>query len=346
MLTFVIPTWNRPEALKTCVESITSQIKDDSVRVIVQDDHSDETPVFDHPAVEVRVRQDPHADYSNAFRDMFRAAPESEWVWTFGDDDILREGALEFMLPRLAEAQNLDFIHVAERQRASGTNNLYYSPTLINLCGSLGWIEMTGFITGNITRGHLLAKAAETPNWKVYAKSAYVQSCALLELLKDSPCAFYDKYLVDTQDKEMTQTTGERWATMDISTRYLWIVDAIDVMFENGILTDKLPSKFFRYLNVNMWDRFIYFYINDFLDSKALWTEDTWGRVARFARFLDDEDEAKAVMRDVEAARGLATLALYMEANVQGIRTELTSLRDRHVQSVHPYTFCEAPANA
>ncbi len=225
-LTFVIPTYNRPEHLERCVTSIASQVMPEDegrVKLIILDDCSD---YWDHvaalaakyPFAEARQRTK-HGDYSDAFRDMMLAAPSSEWVWTFGDDDLLQPNALSFMLERLPHHSKQDFLHIAEAKRASGTNNIHSASSLFDLANTFGWIEMTGFITGNITRGHLLAKAAESKHWPKYAKCSFVQSCALLEALRDRPCAFLDIPLITSQEMEQTEETMQNWKEQNIAGR-------------------------------------------------------------------------------------------------------------------------------
>lgn len=346
-LAFVIPTWRRPEHLKRCVASIARQVVDGVVVHIVQDGDLPETSL----AVEelrmrwpfVKVSHNEHSDYAAAFRAMFRAEPEADWVWTFGDDDLLRPDALKFMMDRLP-TETADFIHVAEARRASGVNNLYSADTLLRMVNRFGWIDMTGFITGNITRGPLLAAAAETPRWDKYARTAYVQSCILLEAFRDRPTMFIDIPLIESQDQEQTEETQDSWRTQDIPGRYLKVVDAIELMFEDGILTEKVPPAFFRYLSYHLWDRHLTHFIADYLNQNFVWTYDAWDRLLRFAKLIDDEEYAKQLVVDVEAARGMATLGMFMMRNLEGLREELEQLLKRRHQEVYPYSYAASTA--
>jgi glycosyltransferase involved in cell wall biosynthesis len=344
-IAFVIPTWKRPKQLEVCVDSIASQITEgDGVRIhIVQDGERPETVEAVAKVQEkypfVIVTKNEHSDYSAAFRAMFRAEPEADWVWTFGDDDMLRPGGLKFALEQLPNWQDLSFIHIAELKRASGASIFARASCLLDLCNELGWIEMTGFISGNLTRGHLLAKAAETPNWRAYSKSAFVQSAALLETLCNEPCAFMDIPVFTSQDSEQTGESIATWNEQNISVRYLHIVDAIELMLEQGILKKKVRPKFFRYLTGTMWDRFLSFFTTDFLKDKWLWDDEAWGRVVRFAQFIDDETAAKQLIEDVEAVKGMALLCSFMDRNAEGIRTELKAILARRDAGIYPYSF-------
>lgn len=350
-LTFVIPTNNRPKELDICVRSIATQIRSEmDVNIIILDDGSatETHEVCDvltgfYPFIEAR-HLEKHKDYSDIFRTMFRASPESEWVWTFGDDDKLQPRALEFMLKQLDERPDAKFFHIAEVSRASGAQGAFVG-TLLDLCRNFGWIDMTGFITGNITRGDWLHKASETPRWKEYARNSFVQSCALLECLKDEPAVFLDLPLIDTQNRDMTQDTINRWAKNRIAARYQYLSLAVERMFDDGILTAKLPAKFFRYLSYHMWDRFLTYMPSDYIDKGQMWSEDSWGNVARFAQFIEEEDIAKRIVQDVEAARGLITLHYYQKQNLDGILGAIAEISTRRGEGCYTWTFADPNAN-
>lgn len=347
-LAFVIPTWNRPDRVKRAVASIASQMSEGD-GVVIHVVHDGDLPEMTVALHEIRdrwphiiVSNNEHSDYSAAFRAMFTAETTADWVWTFGDDDILRDGALAFMLPRLAE-EKADFIHIAELQRSSGTNHIYRAENLLRLCGKFGWIEMTGFITCNITRGPLLAEAAGTPNWRHYAKTAFVQSCILLEKMRDRPAVFMDIPLVDTQDKEQNVATQDTWRQQNIPGRYLYVVDAIELMFDQGILTNKLPREFFRYLSYHLWDRHLTSFIGDYLHQNFLWRYESWGRLGKFPQFLEDEKYAAELAADIDAGRDLAMFSAYTAVNLQHMRDNLEALHKRRHEAVFPYSYVAAP---
>jgi glycosyltransferase involved in cell wall biosynthesis len=315
------------------------------VRILVSDDAStDETPqVLERLAAEYpclsHYRRETRGGYDGNFRDLFtrQKLTDTEWTWMFGDDDMLRPGAISFMLKHL-ETTPAQFIHVAEMKRTSGTNHLIHG-SMLDLCNTFGWIEMTGFITCNVVRSQQLVKAFDTPRWRTYAKSAFAQSCVLLEQLRDEPCAFMDIPLVESQDAEQTAETGERWKADHIGERYLLIADALEVMYEDGILTKKVKPAFFRYLIYGMWDRFLTSFIVDYLDHQYLWTDAAWHRTIKMASFVTPAEEADRIIRDIEAARGLSTLHNYLAKELNGIADELRRIFERHNTAIYPYTY-------
>jgi len=165
---------------------------------------------------------------------------------------------------------------------------------------------------------------------------------SLLETLRDRPAALYDVLVVTSQEDAQTPETATRWAQSNIGLRYLFVVDALETMYDHGILTEKVDKRFFRYLNLNLWDRYLTFFLNDYLDSKTLWTEDAWNRVMRFGQFLKDEEAARELMQIAEAARGMTTLSCYMAKNLDILHGQLDEIRQKSATSVYPYTYCEA----
>lgn len=342
LITFAIPTWKRPERLERCVKSIAEQVRDGRTQILISEDVDDQetTDLIKRLQGEYgfirKVEHTPRTDYADNFKTLF-SNTDGEWTWMFGDDDYLRPGALDFMLEHLPK-QELEFIHVSEETRASG-NNGYGKGTLWTLANNFGWVEMTGFITGNIVRSQSLLEAMQTKWWRFYAKTAFVQSCILLEQLKDSPCAFLDLPLIGSQDPGQTEETGKRWMDANISGRYLYMADALELMYEEGILKNRVKKEFFRYLNFHLWNRYIVFFVNDYLNQGILVQDELWSKIQKLATFLEDIEEAKQIIGECEAARGMITLHSYMQRNAEGIRMELQNVLGRQNQDVYPFTY-------
>lgn len=342
LLTFAIPTWKRPAHLERCVRSIADQVRDGRTQILISEDVDDpETTEMigklqgDYGFIR-HVTHSPRTDYAANFKNLF-SQTDGQWTWMFGDDDKLNPGALDFMLEHLQTA-DVEFIHCAEESRASGHNG-YGKGTLWTLANNFGWVEMTGFITGNIIRSERLLEATRTRFWRPYAKTAFVQSCILLEALKDAPSAFLDLPLVGTQDKEQTVETGQRWADGNISGRYLYLADALELMYEEGILTQRVRKEFFRYLNFHLWNRYTAYWVNDYLTQGTIMDDELWSKVSKLATFLDDVEEAKAIISEIHAARQMIMLCQALKSNQEGIRNELQTLLERQNQDVYPFTF-------
>ncbi len=345
-LTFGIPTWNRKAQLEICIRSIAEQIKNVTshhIRILVSDDCSTDGTKemvdglkMEYPLIIGYRCREKRTDYSDAFKDIF-TIHDADWSWTFGDDDILEPTALATILKILPDT-DCQMVHVAERSRASGTNGVYKGE-LFTLCNTFGWIDMTGFITGNIVRGDKLKAAGNSPRWPLYAKSAFVQSCALLEVLAYEQCALIDSPLVATQAEVMTTESGERWAADNIPGRYMLVVAALERMYEEKILTKQVSPTFFRYINSHLWDRHIANFVNDYFEHSGVWSEDSWASITNLATFINDPQVAQKVVADVEHSRGLTTLLTYMKMNVASLETELKAIKELHDESCFPYGY-------
>ena len=265
------------------------------------------------------------------------AAVDAEWVWTFGDDDKLEPGALDTILKLLPDT-DLEFIHVAEKGRYSGSNGMYKG-TLLDLCNTFGWLEMTGFITCNIARGAALNICADSPNWKRYSKSSFVQSCVLLETLKDAKAALWDVPLVNTQNEQQTQACVDRWEADKIGERYLWIVDALELMFDTGILTKKLKRAFFRYQNIHFWDRHIVYFTYDYVQNKVVNPSFRWDALCRLCKFIENEKHSESALAALETARNLINLHAYMSVEAASILDAIGGIHKQHNESSYPWGY-------
>ena len=353
-LLFAIPTWNRPSHLEKCVRSIAHQVRPGTdVRILIGDDHSGAptqhviTRLKEEFPFVLSYRNELRTDYSAAFRTLF-TRPEvenAEWVWTFGDDDTLEPNALQFMLEELAKADDTCFFHVAEASRAAATSGAYKG-TLFDMCCNFGWIEFTGFITGNITRGPLLHVAGSSRLWPHYAQTAFAQSCALLEVLQDKEAVFLDVPLVRSQENAQSAETVERWAKDQIAVRYTYLSDALMVMYNEGVLTKRVPKKFFRYLVYHLWDRFLTFMVQDYVERRQLWPVESWTRVRRFGEFLADEKEKEAVFADVDTCQGLLIAHAMGQQAIDSMVNRAFAIAQARNVEVYPYGYVEKGTGA
>ena len=349
-LLFAIPTWNRAAHLERCVRSIASQVQlGMDTHILIGDDAStDDTPrvisalMAEFPFV-TSYRNPLRTDYADAFHTLFThsTVEGSEWVWTFGDDDTLEPGALTYIREEFAKADETCFFHVAEATRAS-PKPAAYSGTLFDLACNFGWIEMTGFITGNITRGPLLHAAGSSTLWRSYARTAFAQSCALLEALHDKPALFLDSPLVRTQENAQSQDTIDRWGADNIAVRYTYLSGAIQLMYEQGILTSKVPRKFFRYLVYHLWDRHLTFMVQDYMDRRQMWPAEAWARVKLFADFLADEEEATKLRQDIDVCQGIITAHAFGNQALDQMLLQANRTALARNAEVYPYGYVEA----
>ena len=100
LLTVVIPTYNRPEHLKTLVDLLLPQ-RDLRWKLLIVDNHST-TPVRNIVPSDVEVFRNPvnigpAGNYPRCFEMM-----TTEWVWMIGDDDLVDPDAVDRVLSMIA----------------------------------------------------------------------------------------------------------------------------------------------------------------------------------------------------------------------------------------------------
>jgi abequosyltransferase len=283
-LVFAIPTWNRAEKLFECVTSIAEQKPD---AIYISDNFSDDqTPELcdilkvKYPFITC-VRLPEHVFAEENFKKVVNLA-EGDYIWMFGDDDILMPGALDFA-KRLLE-HDLDFYHVAEETR-SGTHGAKRG-TLLDLCCNYGFLDTTGFISGNIVRAAKLKEAYATKNWEVYAHSAFSHSLAMLEVLAHSEATLIDIPMI--RSAQETPEVIERWKLEQTTARYIYVVEGLMLLRDAGIIPDKLPETFFRYLNGSLIKRMMNDYLARTFNPETPVTEHEWKCFEEIIRFIDE----------------------------------------------------------
>ena len=110
IISICIPTYNRDECLRQCLNSIVLQFEDsvvrESVEIVISDNASTDNTE--------KIVNEFQRDYSNIFyyrnsenirvdRNIINVVEKAkgDFVWFLGDDDALFEGALEHMLEEL-----------------------------------------------------------------------------------------------------------------------------------------------------------------------------------------------------------------------------------------------------
>ena len=118
VLTVCIPTYNRPEHIKTQVRDVLSQLTSE-VRLIVLDNHSD-VPVSTYFTQEeldkfqiIRHSTNIGADGNNA---RCLETAKSGWVWLLGDDDRIRPDAISFILNLIRSNNDSCFINTGNKR--------------------------------------------------------------------------------------------------------------------------------------------------------------------------------------------------------------------------------------
>lgn len=128
LLTIAIPTYNRREKLKKCLDAVIPQMSE-RITIIVRDNHSTSYDFYEfiQPYVnkygviafqnEYNIGGD--ANFLKLFEDC-----KTEWIWILGDDDILKNDAVKTVISKLDDFKNAVFIKFNSRSNFI-TNNLH-----------------------------------------------------------------------------------------------------------------------------------------------------------------------------------------------------------------------------
>lgn len=294
MITFAIPTWNRVDKLKVCLESMLKQIHEIEDKVLIRvynnasDDGTDELlEEFknSHPTIIDYRNGIDHVQGTESFKRAF-LLPETKYTWMFGDDDILAPNGLKNVIDYL-KRKEVDFIHVAEATRVKNEQRIYQATTL-ELCSGFGFTEMTGFISGNICNTKKLQEVLNSPYCIVYQKAAFFQSLVIMDAFSDSPAAFFNAPVIDLQERQQTIETCERWNKEDVLLKYADMAEGLEVLRNKKRLPDKLPDDFFRYLEGNMFAK-IMFNLYDSYSNKIEYVDNRyWEYLYSMASFLNE----------------------------------------------------------
>src|SRR3989344_6341167 len=129
LLSICIPTYNRAQYLKECLNIITSQFNDEdvyrSVEIVISDNASpDDTRelVAEYQKKFNNIRYFRNDENLLFDRNVDRAITEAkgEFCWTLSDDDHMRDGSLKFLLLILRKNPNVSFFCIDQKSLPDG----------------------------------------------------------------------------------------------------------------------------------------------------------------------------------------------------------------------------------
>lgn len=296
MITFTIPTWNRADKLKVCLDSILSQVVDGIKIAVYNNSSDDETENVlkaysaKYPCIKYKTGTN-HVKAQDSFRNAWLMA-ETKFMWMFGDDDLLATNGLATVMDVL-KRKDVEFIKAAEFTRCNGENRTYFSTTL-DLCSAFGFVEMTGFISGNICKTDKLHEVLKHD--EQYKAASYYQSLVILDALADSKAAFINAPIVDLQERIQTNETCARWYKEDVPLHYVDIGDGLVFMRDKGRIPAKLSKDFFRYLDGNMFAKVLFNFYDHSVRQKSYIEQTYWDKVDKMVSFLEDGEKVEKII--------------------------------------------------
>jgi glycosyltransferase involved in cell wall biosynthesis len=326
-IAFAIPTYNRLQKLKVLVNSILFQeipLQDVEIYCVISnscstDGTSEYLDSLQDENIKFIVRN--QVDYENGevvYVDtrenvlrLIKAIPDDiDWVWFMGDDDFLvgEEVILGLVDLLIADPDpNLTIIHACQARRSTNTGEVFKAP-LFDLCNTMGFHEMLGWMSSLIVRKDRFIEALQSDLLYI-SQSAYTHSAIFLESCCNDMAIFIDTEWVEPQDEAQTEESKQRWIHDNMIERYFYVVDDLIALYEKGVLKRKCTPVFFRYLTYSFWDRYLGYLIAEALNTHQISdkAEDHWNRVLKIADMLEEpaqqkihRDWVKAKFRDVE----------------------------------------------
>lgn len=207
VLSIAIPGFNRPEKLEMALESIIDQIEDgheNRVEIVITDDRSVDRRAtalahqfaLDHPYIGFR-----HNPVNLGLeRNLIRCTDgcSGDYVWVFGNDDLLGPGALDALLPELEEGAYDIFLVDKERISRDGepvefrpgtrpaTTSADYD-SILAMAEITGLISSFGWISQIIRRRAPYVAVDPEP---YFDTTLHPHIAMLLEAFPSSPVAF------------------------------------------------------------------------------------------------------------------------------------------------------------
>lgn len=214
LLTLSIPTYNRAPLLGAALESILSQVdeaKASRMEIWITDNAStDDTGqvveglIREHSQVRIEYLCNPCN--LGAERNVIAAAGlgSGEYVWIFGDDDLLNPGALEALWPHLEKGE-ADFFLLNKNVKNQDMSEVIYERQnlhsgvirfdgLLDLTMVFGYITQLGFITSAVFRREPFLMVDPEPY--IALRSFYPQNGIWLEAFHDRPSFYLPQTMV------------------------------------------------------------------------------------------------------------------------------------------------------
>ena len=238
---FAIPTFNRVSYLKKNIEALVNQNLNSKVNISIcvsNTASSDDTMNYLNNLKEtnknVFINNKKLENENENLGSLASIIPsDADWVWYLGDDDILMKDDALLKVVNLIENNNIDFIHVSQYRRSNRNEELIHK-SVSELCNTMGYTEILGWISSLIVKRIFFVQALEAAQTKMSKNcdkvSAFTHSYFFYKELYDKKGVFYNSGLVDPQDIRQTEESIKRWAHENMPARYLNVMDDFQLL--------------------------------------------------------------------------------------------------------------------
>ena len=265
-----IPTHNRLNHLKRCVDSILSQQHPTEIKLsLVISNNGSEDGTTDY--LDALAKTDPRVvifnekledPYQN-FICLANIMPQDvDWVWLMGDDDMLdSKYSISIVCDTIKQhrSPNLHFVHACQSRRVQ-TSTEQVSGTVRELCETFGLLDMLGWFSSVIvTRQEMVECFLEigTRPFKPDNTSCFSHAFVFFSKLHACEGIFLDVPLVEPQDEEMTPETVRRWQDENVPAKMFGTIEELKMLKEKRLIDQTTPYQFFRYHQGFLWEKLI-----------------------------------------------------------------------------------------
>ncbi len=283
--------------------------KQDEIGIFVSDNCSnDETPRVlaklkkEYPFLDY-CRLEKHVDSAESARNVYIKAP-GEYIWIFGDDDILLKDGLAMVWSVLNKNEAI-LIHAGNGWLKPHSYKVYEG-IVLEFANKMGFNQFIGWTTSIVIKKEILLKMFQLPQWNKYKEAAYAHVVGILHIAAYEPAVVIDFPICQPMEQQ-TEEDIKRWEMEDIGWRYFLTVEGLQILFQIGILREKLKPMFFKYLTYYLWDRFIVQMIASELGilAESKFPDKGWDLILSMADMIDDEGLAKKIKTTTNAVRQL-----------------------------------------
>ncbi|HHW21220.1 glycosyltransferase family 2 protein [Thermodesulfovibrio thiophilus] len=332
-LCFAIPTWNRAKKLERCVREMARQIielgRQDEIGIFVSDNRSDD----DTPQVLAKLKRqysfldycrlDKHTDARYNFESVCRNAP-GEFLWIFGDDDTLLKDGLRLVW-HVLNTKEAVIIHAGNGWLKPHSYKIYEG-TVLEFANKMGFNQFIGWITAIVIKKEIIRQMMELREWDKYTEASFSHALGILHVATHEPAVVIDFPICEPMEPQ-TKEDIKRWEQENIGWRYFITVEGLQILFQLGILKEKLNPLFFKYLNYYLWDRFITNMIATELVGKPFPSKG-WDLILAMADMIDDIEMAKNIRNCVITSYQLCNTRNILLNQITAINTILKGVID------------------
>ncbi len=360
-LRFQIRTWNRAKKLEKCVRRMAEEVKklgkEDECVIFVIDNYSDdETPkVLKKLQKEIPFlvtwrypRWCKQTENLTIPQDVWNKV-SAQFVWFFGDDDLLLKDGLSLVWRVLSseEAEDIAFISVGQSLLTPHSFKIYHG-TVWEFMNLMGYNQFAGWITGTIWNTELceeplrllfaskeeLEKEEEYKEfYSVYFRTAFIHVLLLIHFCAHFPAVVIDYPIVEPMEVGDLET-AERWEMENVGWRYFLFAKALKIMYDKGILEEKLKPGFFKYLEHNLWDRFLSEMIASRIGiyKRNPRPDEGWEIIRGIADIIDNPTIAKEIKITVELARALCDEYQWIKEQIEALEGKSLPMGEEKVK--------------